>query len=465
MPTALVIGGGLAGLAAAAGLAQRGVTVTVLEARPRLGGRASSFVDPATGETIDNCQHVAMGCCTSFLAFCRMTGIERFFRTESLLHFIGPDGRPYEWGAAPLPAPLHLGPAFFRLGYLTTGEKLAAARGLRALVMADPESGRSFADWLDEARQPERVRERFWEVVLVSALSESFDRIDVKYARKVFVDGFLASADGWKVVVPEQPLDSIYGPVTDWLIARKGVVRLSTGVDRVELTDRRATGVRLRTGERLDADQIVVALPRDRVGGVVDLVALGITAPPPVESAPISSVHLWFDRPITELPHAVFVGKQSQWLFSRMEDRPHQEGSPTVSEERLSYYQVVVSASRRFLEQSSADAIEQVRQELVSVFPHAREAQLRRGRVVTEHKAVFSPLPGIDSSRPPQRTQISNLVLAGDWTRTGWPATMEGAVRSGFLAAEAVLEGLGRPTNLVAPPLPVARLSRWLLGL
>ena len=134
MPTATIIGGGLAGLAAGAALAERGLSVTILESRPRLGGRASSFVDPVTGETIDNCQHVAMGCCTNFRAFCRLVGIENHFHTADRLHFISPDGRKYDWQASSLPAPLHLMPAFFRLGYLTLRQKLTAYRGLRLLA-------------------------------------------------------------------------------------------------------------------------------------------------------------------------------------------------------------------------------------------------------------------------------------------------------------------------------------------
>ncbi|WP_197453772.1 hydroxysqualene dehydroxylase HpnE [Caulifigura coniformis] len=470
MSQATIIGGGLAGLAAGAALAERSFDVTILESRPRLGGRASSFIDPVTGETIDNCQHVAMGCCTNFNAFCQLVGIEGQFRTESELHFIGPDGKRCAWKASSLPAPFHLMPAFFRLGYLTLPQKVTAARGLRSLVRHGGRPGESFAGWLKRHHQPPEVIERFWEVVLVSALSESMDRIDVGYARKVFVDGFLANREGWKVIIPNQPLDEIYGPVKNWLEKRGATVRTSAGVDRIEFEGDRAVAVHLRNDETIEADDIVVAVPWDRAEALVQGGLLrnpGSLEKPGfcnlMEAAPISSVHLWFDRPITDLPHAVFVGKSSQWLFQRGEEASTSE-TESAPPGRSFYYQIVVSASRGFLQMESRQAIELVRRELASVWPIVNEARLLRGRIVTEHKAVFSPLPGIDDVRPTQRTSIPNLHLAGDWTRTGWPATMEGAVKSGFLAAESVLERSGRPANLIAPPLPPARLSKLLFG-
>jgi len=283
----------------------------------------------------------------------------------------------------------------------------------------------------------------------------------VGYARKVFVDGFLANREGWKVIVPRRPLDEIYGPVQKWLEGRGAVVRVSAGVERVEFEGERASAVVLRTGERIVADEFVVAVPWDRAGGLLaEGRQAGACPTAPRESAPISSVHLWLDRAITDLPHAVFVGKTCQWLFRREEN-----SACGATDQASFYYQIVVSASRGFLEMPTADAIEHVRRELASVWPVVNEATLLRGRVVTEHKAVFSPLPGIDDVRPPQQTAIANLQLAGDWTRTGWPATMEGAVKSGFLAAENVLGHHRRQDAVVAPILSVSRLSRWLMGL
>lgn len=476
----VIVGGGLAGLAAAAALAERGGRVTLLEARAKLGGRASSFVDAETGETIDNCQHVSLGCCTNLTHFCRTVGIDSLFRTEERLTFIGPDGSEAVFDESPLPAPLHLLPAFRRLNYLSAREKRLLASGLRRLAAwgrkstdeslpasitsgARSEASGSFEAWLIANGQTPELRENFWHVVLVSALSESLDRIDVGHARKVFVDTFLANRAGWRVQIPRVPLDDLYGrPVEDWLRSRGAAVRLSAGVRGVEVSDGVATEVVLRDGDRLAADDVILAVPQFRV---LSLLPESLRAEPSLaaiaqlETAPISSVHLWFDRPITELPHAVLVGRLSQWMFngSAIFGRTDEDGTYC--------YQVVISASRGVKAMLQEDAIQNVLEELGAIWPAARSARVLRSRLVTEQRAVFSPTPGVDRLRPSQQTPISNLQLAGDWTQTGWPSTMEGAVRSGYLAAENVLARQGRAERLVQADLPVARLSRWLLGI
>jgi squalene-associated FAD-dependent desaturase len=475
----VIVGGGLAGLAAAAALAPRGLAVTLLESRPRWGGRASSFVDHTTGEPIDNCQHVALGCCTNFLHFCRNVGIESAFRCEERLTFVGPEGDCSDLAATPLPAPLHLFPAFARLRFLTWPEKWRMALGLRALARVDPAAcgDETFLHWLQRHRQPPAVIERFWHVVLVSALSETLDRIDVGHARKVFVDSFLRNRHGWEVWLPTVPLDDLYETIVERGLTPQGATcRLQVGVRKIEdggskVDDRRVGRVELRSGEKLEADQVILAVPqlvvRDMLPDAWRELPLFANLDR-LETAPISSVHLWFDRPITDLRHATFVDRLSQWLFNRSAIQSSRVGSahrePT-STENSHYYQIVISASRELAERSQAETIQTVVDELAAVWPVVREAKLIHSRLVTEHKAVVSMLPGVDCWRPSQQTPIENLHLAGDWTQTGWPGTMEGAVRSGYLAAESVLRRLGRPASLVQPDLPTALLSRILMGL
>jgi squalene-associated FAD-dependent desaturase len=461
----VIVGGGLAGLAAAVALAGRGIPVTLLESRNRLGGRASSFVDATTGETIDNCQHVSMGCCTNLAHFCRTVGTEGLFRTERALTFIGPDGATADFSESHWPAPLHLFPSFLRLKYLSWRDRWKLARGLRALARDGraESSGESFADWLRRHGQTPELCERFWHVVLVSALSESLERIDVHYARKVFVDGFLANREGWRVLIPTAPLDELYGgSVNDWLTRHGAEVRMSAAARELEYDGSAIRAVVLRDGERIMGSQFMLAAPHFRV---LPLLPEELRRLPEVarigelESGPISSVHLWFDRAITDLPHAVFVSRLSQWMFNRTRlwgRSPGPEGH---------CYQVVISASREVEERTQDQTIADVVAELAAVWPAAQRARLLRGRVVTERRAVFSAVPGVDRLRPGQQSPVPNLQFAGDWTSTGWPATMEGAVRSGYLAAGNVLARIGRPAQLVQPGLPVARLSRWLLGL
>jgi squalene-associated FAD-dependent desaturase len=467
MSDVIVIGGGLAGLAASVALAQSGVQVTLLESRPRLGGRASSFEDAATGELIDNCQHVAMGCCTNFRHFCRVTGLASFFRVEEQLTFVGPpdpSGRQppkfCQFSATPfVPAPLHLGTALWRLSYLSWRDKLAIARGLFSLrrPLRPEDQGTSFAAWLAEQRQPTSAIELFWNVVLVSALSESLHRISVAAARKVFVDGFLTHRDGWKVSLPTVPLDELYsGTLARWLAEHGVDVRLKTGVERLVQETGAIAAVELRNGERLTAGHFVLAVPQQRALALLPeslRTQPSLAAIERLEAAPIASVHLWFDRPITLLPHAVLVGRLSQWVFRKVLSAQCQVQRPTIAvPEHLAlgtshYYQVVISNAREVAERPAAEVVAQVVAELKAVWPWAADAELKHSRVIVEHQAVFSPLPGSDELRPLQQSPITNLQLAGDWTRTGWPATMEGAVRSGFLAAENVLAQLGRPAT------------------
>lgn len=468
MKDVLIVGGGLAGLAAAVALADAGLKVQLLESRPRLGGRASSFEDSTTGEVIDNCQHVAMGCCTNFWHFCRVTGLDSAFRREPFLTFVGPPDSTGEcppdfcrFQAATFPfacAPWHLSSAFAGLSYLSNQDRFAIVCGLLAIVSdrPQPDDRRSFADWLRVNQQPASTIERFWDIVLVSALSESLDRISYASARKVFVDGFLAHRAGWEVWLPTVPLDVLYSDrLLPWLADRGVDVRLKTGVERLVEDGGRILAVELRNGEQLTAQQFVLAVPHHRV---LDLLPESlrdhslIEDVEQLESAPIASVHLWFDRPITLLPNAVLVGRLSQWVFNRssVAKTGSFAGSPSSH-----YYQVVISNARILATRPHSEVVADVVAELKSVWPWAGDAQLQHSRVVVEHHAVFSPLPGSDEIRLPQQSPISNLQFAGDWTRTGWPATMEGAVRSGFLAAENVLNQLGRTDRWLQPDLPI----------
>ena len=461
-----IIGGGLAGLACATGLAGRGLRIAVFESRPRLGGRASSFVDRETGEVIDNCQHVTMGCCANFDDFCKRVGVFDLLRTQDELYFIGRDGVVNRFAATGWPAPLHLGRAFKTLSYLSRAQLKEIRRGLTALCRAGDWPGTSFANWLKDQRQSPETIERFWHVVLVSALSETPERIDFAYARKVFVDGFLKHRDGWKVRIPAVPLDDFYGDrIETWLSDRGVTVTYATAAELLQFADQRATGVQLRGGRSIDAAQIVLAVPHHSVlrllpSSIAEMEYFRFAAQ--LESAPISSVHLWFDRAITDLPHAVLIERLSQWMFNRA--RLHQQPESS-NDERRHYYQIVISASRNLSGRASDDVIAEVVAELAEVWPATRQAKLLHSRLVTEHKAVFSPLPGVDDVRPLQQSPIANLQLAGDWTATGWPSTMEGAVRSGYLAAENVLRELGKKESLLVPDLPTAFLSKWLLRL
>jgi squalene-associated FAD-dependent desaturase len=434
-----VVGGGLAGLAAAVRLARRGVPVTILESRQRLGGRASSFIDPATGQMIDTCQHVSMGCCNYLADFYSTIGVRHFLATQPCLWFLTPDRRVSRFAADPWPAPFHLGRALAGLHYLTATEKLRIAAGLVAMLAESPEADPPLFEWLLQHRQTCQTIRRFWAVVLVSALNESVDRLGFKYARKVFVDAFLSNRHGWQIQIPTVPLGRLYGEeLRSWLGQHHVTVRENARVRELVVAPRRAgvpeqvTHLRLQDGSMLPADEVILAVPVDRC---LELLPASLREKPDglqleqLQTSPITSVHLWYDRPITRRPHLVLVDCQGQWLFNR---------GPTRSGEH--YYQVVISAAHKWKRAGHEVVVRAIHAELQSLLPAAIGAKLLRFRAVTEHAATFSPVPGVDRYRPSAATSLANLTLAGDWTATGWPATMEGAVRSGYRAADVVLQ-------------------------
>ena len=442
-----IVGGGLAGMAAALRLREAGLEVDLFEARRQLGGRAASFRDPETGELIDFCQHVSLGCCSELADFCRRAGIDGCFRRLRRLHFIGPDGRQYDLAASRwLPAPLHLAPALLRLGYLSLPDRISLARAvlrLRSLQVEDDPRGPTMAEWLRTQGQSPALVSGFWEVVLVSALAESLDRVSLPVARKVLVDGFLADRTAYELLVPEIPLGMLYGRYVGPRLESLGVrLHLGAAVEQVRGDDSSQLWVERAIGDTLAFDYVVLAVPWRQAPGLLSAslrAAAPLAEPVGLESSPITGLHLWFDRPITQLSHAVLVSRVSQWLFNR----PGANGLPHQAEPcqagQVHYYQVVVSASRSLATRSREEVVKLVHSELADVFPAAREAQLLHWQVVTERHAVFSPLPGATQSRPAQATSIPNLFLAGDWTATGWPSTMESAVRSGHQAAAGII--------------------------
>jgi squalene-associated FAD-dependent desaturase len=443
----IIIGGGLAGLAAATALAEREFEVVLLESRGRLGGRASSFVDAETGQLIDNCQHVSMGVCTNFAHFCRTVGIAHYLESYRSLWFMTPDRRLSRLGAGFLPAPFHMAGSFFRAHYLTLREKWRIARALRQLAKENPEQDTSFSEWLVSHGQTPRTIERFWGLVLTSALNELPERIGQKYARKVFVDAFLGRAKGSEIQVPSVSLGRLYGEeLQAWLTRHRVRAELASGVKGMTIRGTGLDRLDMRDGEARVADWYISSVPFDRLLALLpsEIVEANdcFRNLKKLETSPITSVHLWYARPVMDMPHVVLVSCSGQWVFNRGETNPGEH-----------YVQVVISAARELKSLGHEEVRKKIVAEMAALFPAAEPGALLRARVVTEQGATFSAVPGVDRWRPAQTTPIDNLFLAGDWTATGWPATMEGAVRSGYLAAEAILRKVGRQEHLIQPDL------------
>ena len=295
----------------------------------------------------------------------------------------------------------------------------------------------TFGDWLRREEQSDNAVRLFWCPVVVSALSEEVDRASLSMCRKVFIDSFLRHKRGYEMRVPQTALRSIYDDhVVSWLERQSVRVNLGTEVCAVETTESAAQSLLLSNGKRELIDVVCIAVPWFRMSGVLESSAinrLGLAdSLNRFEAVPITSVHLWCERPLPFPGNAaVLPGAESQWIFSHTNRGPNP------------YYQIVISASREAASVPGPELIALVCKELEELFAEPIERNLRGAKVITEHRAVFSPVPGMDGIRPPQKTRIPNLVLAGDWTATGWPATMEGAVRSGYLAAEAIIAHLG----------------------
>ena len=436
MADVVVIGGGLAGLAAAAALGGAGHSVELLESRPFLGGRATSYEigNGEEAEFIDNCQHILLRCCVNLLDFYRRLGVEQDIAFSREFTFIEPGGRRSVLRRGVLPAPAHFAGSFLGLKFLTFGEKLALARAIRAIGQERNRGDLeriTMQQWLEEKRQPRRVIDRFWRQVLVSAINEELDRMAAAHGFQVFRLGFLARADSYEMGVPAVPLGRLYSGDA-WARVGKVKIRLRTLVSQIVIAGGVARGV-MAGDEEIHADYYVSAVPFERMGVLVPELGLDVGA---FEHSPITGIHLWFDRAVTSLPHATLLDRTIQWMFNKQDGR---------------YIQLVVSASRSLAEMPRADVIALALKELGEFFPAVREAELEKAHVVKEIRATFSAAPGLEAHRPGNATGISNLFLAGDWTKSGWPATMEGAVRSGYLAAEAVTAAMGRPQEFVRP--------------
>lgn len=462
--TAGIVGAGLAGLAAGCALADAGFDVTLFERRPFVGGRASSYEHPGTGEVVDNCQHVLLRCCTNLVRFYEQLGISDKIRWYDELTFIEPGGRTSQIRPAFLPAPLHSLPSFFAAASLRLADKLAIARALSSMMrMAHPadDPRESFLQWLRRHKQTEGAIQRFWRVVLVSALNEDLERISVRYATQVFRESFMKSAVAGEMGVPRVPLSDLYSSAADYIRQRGGDVLLRCPVKAVDVAANRARVV--DGGGPREFDAVVLAVPFQAVGAMLPASQAAEKLSSDLNKfvpSPITGIHLWFDREITPLPHAVLLDRTIQWMFQKSKFHEAASGQSSAPQPARSYIEVVVSASRSLVEKSRQEVLDLALLELAEFFPMARAAKVVKAAVVKEVFATYAILPGLDQYRPVAKTPWPNLFLAGDWTATGWPATMEGAVRSGYLAAEAITESTGLPMKFLAPDLPARGFMR-----
>jgi squalene-associated FAD-dependent desaturase len=481
-PTVAIAGGGLAGLAAACALADSGFRVTIFERRPYLGGRASSYEHPGTGEVVDNCQHILFRICTNLVEFYRRIGVEDKIHWFDTMTFIEPSGRQSIMRSSPLPAPLHTAPSFLLFPFLDAEDKLAISRGIAALILTTPrDTGESFLNWCRHHHQTENAIDLFWKPILISALSEDLDLISIAYAAQVVRESMKTPA-ARLMGVPTLPLTELYNRAGDYVQARGGQILFRASLEAFCPDSSRVV---IRAGGKEQAfDYLIAALPFDILEAVLpqDQAAASLREKiSHFKYAPITGIHLWFDRQVTDLPHAVLLNRTIQWMFHKSmllshgtkgaksedlkgrsfscTDSTHISESASAAVGNPSYLELVVSSSKSLIEKSRPEIIDLALHEVREFFPGARDANLVKSTVIKELKAVYSPRPGIDAHRPSQSTPWPRVFLAGDWTATGWPATMEGAVRSGYLAAEALLLANGmKDARILVSDLPASGL-------
>ncbi|HEY1336203.1 MAG TPA: hydroxysqualene dehydroxylase HpnE, partial [Bryobacteraceae bacterium] len=375
---------------------------------------------------VDNCQHILLRCCVNLLNFYERIGVRDRIKFYREFYFLEPGGRISVLSRGGLPAPFHFAGSFLKLHCLTRADKVGIAKALIALrkerTRRKDLDRISMLDWLLQKRQTARAIDRFWRQVLVSAVNEDLDRMAAHHGFQVFWLGFMSRNDSYEMGVPNVPLAELYTAAA-W--KRLGNVRFHfrTLVDRID-----ESGF-LIGGERLTGDHYIAALPFERLESV------GLPAPK-FEHSPITGVHIWFDREVTNLPHATLLDRTMQWMFNK---------------DRGRYLQLVVSASRDLTNLSRQEIIDIAVGDLRLYFPRVKEATVLKAHVIKEQRATFSAAPETESCRPTTLSGPPNVFLAGDWTRTGWPATMEGAVRSGYLAAEAVAQAAARPARFLLP--------------
>jgi zeta-carotene desaturase len=464
--TVTVVGGGVAGLSAACALADAGFQVTVLERRGYLGGRASSYLHPGTGEVIDNCQHVLFGCCTNLVDFYQRIGVSGKIFWDSRMTLIEPGGRRSTLKPSILPAPFHGLPTILTSSCYSLADKISLIFALSSRiaeqlfgVRLDP--NRSLEDWLNRHHQTQGALERFWRLVIASALNADLDQISYPYAAKVIRELFLNSPQAGSMGMSTIPLSDLYRGAQNYLEARRCNLQFNSNVESA-VWDAELQQWTIQTqGREFQSQMLVLALPFEATAKLLphmpatpgaDQLAADLKE---LEHWPICSVHLWFDREITELDHAVLLDRDIHWMYHKSRWQPQRDS-------KASYIELVVSASREFATLTREQAIARATSQLAEFFPEVKEAKLVKSALIKEMRATFGVPPGVDSLRPQAISPWPNCFLAGDWTATGWPSTMESAARSGYLAAEALCASLGDRRKILVSDLPPTGLMKIL---
>ena len=439
-----VLGGGLAGLSAARRLLEHGYGVTLVEKRPFVGGRAYSFLDGREGVEVDNGQHVFLGCCTYYIDFLRTIGaLDDAYLQDSLRTEVVLDGKSGVLSSVPFLGALHLLPSLLRYPHLSLREKFLAVYGMLNVKLTD-RSKRSHRldresgyDWLRRHRQSDRAIRNLWDLIILPTLNDHVGDVSADMTLMTFQVGLLGRPGDAAIGLSRVGLSSLNGePARRFVEEGGGELRLGRSVKSVGVVDGAVSGVQLSDGVSVMADAYVSALPFDVLLQVLpDEVARDpfFSRAAGLRSSPIVGIHLWYDRPIMDQEFVAFLDSPVQWVFNKSRI----QGDGAVDGQ---YVCISLSGAWQYIDTPKDELREIFVHEMARLFPRARGASVERFLVVKERHATFRSVPGAAAHRLPQETPIPNLFLAGEWTETGWPSTMEGAVRSGVFAADRLAE-------------------------
>ena len=429
-------------MAAACDLADRGHPVVLMEKRPFLGGRAFSFPEPDTGQEIDNGQHVFLGCCTAYMDFLAKLGALHNTHIPPRLDVpvLGYGGRKGVLRSVNLPAPFHLAPSLLSYPYLSWSEKLRVLYGGLRIYMTkrrDGEGrpgGETFASWLKRHHQTDSAIDRFWNLIILPTLNDDISEVSADMGLMVFQESVLKSRASAGIGYAKVGLSELVSEATkSYLSARGGEVLLGAGARAITVDDDKVCGVQTSNGV-VKGDWYISALPSyDLTAMLPSPLADGdfFSRAKGLSYSPIVDVHIWYDRPVMEEIFSGFVDSPLQWVFNKTSMRGDKGDSGQ-------YLCISLSGAWQYADMPKQEIREMFLDEMKSVFPRARDAQVERLLIVKQPRATFRSVPGVEAHRLPSATPISNLFLAGEWVDTGWPGTMEGAVRSGLTAAQAL---------------------------
>ncbi len=448
-PHVIILGGGISGISAAAVLLGLDYPVTLVEARGFLGGRAFSFTDRQTGEQVDNGQHVIAGCCTEFRSFLKRLGLEDHWYIQPKLRITVLDrqGKLGLLKAGLLPSPFHLLGSFLTFPHLTFGDKIRVILALfraKFVNRQDPHYERiTFYDWLKGQGQSEQAVQNVWNLLVKPTLNDDVRDVSAAMGLMIVQEGMLGGYHSSDIGYAGDDLQAAIGdPAREYLTQQGCKLMLGSPVTKLPVSGDEIRGLDLGSGERVNGDVYLSALPSDALLKVLpenvvnDHSLFGNLRG--LATSPIVNVHLWYDRPVLDGHFCALVDSPLQWVFNQTGILA--EGSGAEADISGQHVCISISAAWDYIDQPRESLAKIFIAEMAEVFPLAREAKVMRSVVVKQRHATFRCLPGAGDLRPGCRTPLNNLFLAGEWTDTGWPSTMEGAVRSGYTAAGAIID-------------------------